>query len=174
MDSRGNIMEVLVTIAQSTADAGSRPELASTALHVIVYRSRSAIAPAGEDAELSRILRDARAKNAGLGVTGALMLYDGWFAQVLEGPQAAVSGLFDRIKSDSRHSGVVVLQSGPAEKRAFDRWAMALVGEHGEPDIPLMASKDGVVAGGAWRTNEAQEDLLAILRKFTRGYGRGS
>ena len=167
-------MEMHVNSTQSTADAGPAPDAASTALHVLVYRSHSAVAPAAEDAELSRILRAARAKNAGLGITGALMLYDGWFAQVLEGPQAAVSALFDRIKSDPRHTGVEVLQSRPADKRAFDRWAMALVGEHGDPDIPLMASGDGVAAGGAWRTSAAQEDLLGVLRQCTRGYGRGS
>lgn len=47
-------------------------------------------------------------------VSGALMLYDGWFAQVLEGPQAAVEALYAKIKQDARHATVRLYEATTA------------------------------------------------------------
>ena len=154
--------------------AHTPPHLAATPLYMLVYRSHSLVAPERTDTELAHILRGARAKNAALDVTGALMLYDSWFAQVLEGPEQAVLALFERIKADHRHNGVEVLEQGLTPARAFQRWAMAHVGEHGNPDIPMMAVGDTVSPAAAWRPNAEQEKLLVQLRQATRGYGRGS
>ena len=155
-------------------DTSEARPVAAQPLHVLLYRSHSLVPKADTDAELARILRGARANNAALGVTGALMLYDNWFAQVLEGPTGAVRALYGKIKLDPRHNGVELMHEGGAAQRAFERWAMAHVGEHGDPDIPLMAVGDHVAPAAAWRTNDAQEALLGQLRQATRGYGRGS
>ena len=164
-----------MTSSQSPAThAGTAPRVSAGPLYVLVYRSHSLVPAAHADAELANILRGARAKNAKLDITGALMLYDNWFAQVLEGPEHAVVGLFDRIKADKRHNGVEVLDQGVTPARTFERWAMAHVGEHGSPDIPMMAVGDKVAPAAAWRPSVEQETLLAQLRQATRGYGRGS
>ena len=77
--------------------------------------------------------------------------YDG-FAQVLEGPQAVVEARYARIKADSRHEAVRVNKAAPAPRRRFGKWAIAVVAEHHEPDMPMVATTG---------------DLM-------RGYGRGS
>ena len=89
------------------------PIAATQALYALAYRSHSLVPTARADHELANILRVARVNNASRGVTGALLLYDGWFAQVLEGPEAAVRALFDRIAEDKRHNGVELLDQGP-------------------------------------------------------------
>ncbi len=102
-------------------------------------------------------------------------MYDNWFAQVLEGPQEAVERLYDRIKIDPRHDTLDVREAHQVETRAFARWAMANVGEHGEVDIPLTTTAAGIVEGGVRKTaTPEQEQVLGILRDLTRGYGRGS
>ena len=126
-----------MTNLQSDVKAAPAPSAGIGQVHVLIYRSHSLVQPAETDHELSHILRTARARNASLGITGALMLYDNWFAQVLEGPEGAVKSLFARIEADKRHNSVEVLEQGPADKRAFERWAMAHVGEHGEEKINL-------------------------------------
>ena len=163
-----------MTNLQSDVKAAPAPSAGIGQVHVLIYRSHSLVQPAEIDHELSHILRTARARNASLGITGALMLYDNWFAQVLEGPEGAVKSLFARIEADKRHNGVEVLEQGPADKRAFERWAMAHVGEHGEADIPMMAVGDHVEAAAPWRSDAGQEERLTQLRQATRGYGRGS
>lgn len=167
--------EERLTSSQSPAQHETAARAVATEpLYVLAYRSHSVMTPEQADVELASILRAARAKNAALDITGALMLYDNWFAQVLEGPEKSVRALFERIKGDKRHTSVEILEQGPTPARAFARWAMAHVGEHGNPDMPVMAVGDKLVPAASWRPTEEQEALLAQLRQATRGYGLGS
>ncbi len=140
----------------------------------LIYRSHSRIPDVTERQELGNILRTARANNAASGLTGALLLYDRWFAQVLEGPQDSVMAVFDRIRADTRHDAVEIREQSPAAPRLFTRWAMANVGEHHEPDTPLTATRDGIAEGAPFVPTPAQDAVLAVLRDLTRGYGRGA
>lgn len=143
----------------------------------LIYRSQSLLTGSGlvdQQDQLADILRVARANNAGLSVTGALVLYDDWFAQVLEGPEHAVNRLFDKIKTDARHTKVALDQTQPVTSRLFGHWAMAMVAEHHQPDMPLVATTGGLSQGAPWRVSPDQEKVLTRLRDLTRGYGRGS
>lgn len=158
------------------SDTTTATQVAATGTaYRLIYRSHSLL-PAGSQgqAELADILKGARLKNSALGITGALMLYDDWFAQVLEGPQPAVEGLFAKIKADPRHDAVRLNEAGPAAKRLFEKWAMAIVAEHHEPDMPMVATTGGLAQGAPWRVSLEQEAVLTRLRDMTRGYGRGS
>ena len=147
----------------------------------LIYRSRSLLPPDGAGGGsdhggkgLADILRVARSKNDSLGVTGALMLYNGWFAQVLEGPRDAVETLFAQIRADTRHDSVRLDQAETVPKPIFDKWAMAIVAEHHEPDLPLVATEGGLAQGAPWKVTLPQEAILTRLRDLTRGYGLGS
>ena len=150
-----------------------RPAEAGTTFRLI-YRSHSLIPEPEGDEELGRILRVSRANNVSRNVTGALMYYDNWFAQVLEGSEESVRSLFDRIKADARHDAVQVSDQGEVGGRVFARWAMAHVGEHGSPDIPWTSTRTGVAEAAAWSPDAAQEAVLSRLRDLTRGYGIGA
>ncbi len=143
----------------------------------LVYRSRSLLpegSGAGEQG-LAEILRVARTNNRKLGITGALVLYEHKqrFAQALEGPEADVKALLARIKADPRHDNVEVCEAEMVAAQLFNRWAMALVVEHGEPDVPLVATSGGISEAAPWRVTPEQESVLTQLRDLTRGYGRG-
>jgi hypothetical protein len=140
----------------------------------LLYRSHSRIADANENAELGRILRASRNNNGASGVTGALMFYDHWFAQVLEGPKAAVRALFEKIAADPRHDAVEIHDERTVDARVFSRWAMAHVGEHGHSDIPMTATSTGVAEAAGWSPTAEQESVLRTLRDLTRGYGIGA
>lgn len=163
-------------------DAVTNAELASanvttTAPEVVyrlIYRSKSKIPAEKLDAELGNILRTARANNASLGITGALLYYEGWFAQTLEGSEKAVRALYAQIEKDLRHSSVHLCEESGAKPRTFSRWAMAMVGEHGHPDIPLAATTNGITEAASRNTTQEQEKILTIMRDTTRGYGLGS
>jgi hypothetical protein len=68
-------------------------------------------------------------RNAHDGITGALAVGSGWFAQVLEGPVHALIPCFDRILSDPRHADARVLSFEPTDLRQFADWSMACPGE---------------------------------------------
>ena len=140
----------------------------------LIYRSHSKIASPVMREELGKILRVARKNNAASGVTGVLMYYDDWFAQALEGPGDAVHAIFAKIKADDRHNSIEIKTDEPVTTRVFARWAMASVGEHGDKDTPLMPSAGGVTEGEEWKPTPEQEEVLAVLRDSSRGYGRGA
>ena len=150
--------------------------VSADAVFRIVYRSRSRsrIEPARSGLALSDILGVARSKNTALGITGALALYQDWFAQVLEGAAARVRALFAPIGSDGRHGSVQVTEQLGGVRRTFPRWAMAHVGEHGQPDEPQLATPEGTATAAPWRLSDEQEKVVAERRNLTRGYGIGS
>ncbi|WP_203075095.1 BLUF domain-containing protein [Falsiroseomonas ponticola] len=99
-------------------------------LFALSYVSR-AVEPDMES--LLRVARavavDAGVRNGLASITGALCVGDGCFAQVLEGPGAAVLDTFDRILADPRHQEVRLLEFIPIACRRFAGWSMAFSGE---------------------------------------------
>jgi hypothetical protein len=75
--------------------------------------------------DVDELVRAARNNNARMGVTGALFFERGRFFQVLEGERSALVPLFDRIRSDDRHSNVQLLIEDDLESRQFGSWSMA-------------------------------------------------
>lgn len=104
----------------------------------LVYAS-SAVGALGAS-DLAQIVRTSRANNAEVGVTGALVYHDGNVMQVLEGPPEAVASVYERVRADRRHRGVLTLYQGPAERRAFPDWSMGLL----RPDDVPEADRAGV------------------------------
>lgn len=85
----------------------------------------SSVTRAASDERVGEILATSRRNNAAAGVTG-LLLYDGKrFLQALEGSETAVSTIYERIKRDTRHRGIVLLSSKIVETRSFGEWSMA-------------------------------------------------
>jgi len=77
------------------------------------------------DEEIDEIARQAAERNASLDVTGVLFASGGLFVQVLEGPEEAVSQLFDAISADSRHRDVLQLDlEEEVHERLFPEWSM--------------------------------------------------
>jgi hypothetical protein len=95
------------------------------AMKTLVYSSVSAEVPS-VDTVLS-ILRTARAANKQDGIHGILLVADRLFMQVLEGPEAAVDRLMEKIYRDPRHSCIVpwLVEVHPERPPMFDDWSMA-------------------------------------------------
>lgn len=132
----------------------------------LVYKSVSTI-PTNDAEQLGEIFNTARQHNKQKGITGALMVSNGNFAQTLEGEEEHVRELFDRIREDSRHTDVVELTAAGGQPRLFGRWAMAKVSEDGQPDIRLLSNpKHGkiVEAGAGNKQGDEQEAHLSVMR----------
>jgi Sensors of blue-light using FAD len=114
-------------------------------MHRLVYYSANRIVGSAEEvtAQIEQILATSRRNNEKVGVTGALMFSEGFFGQVLEGPEAAVEATFERIQRDPRHGDVSLLDFQSIEKRHFDNWSMAFVG----PSISFAFERIGLSTG---------------------------
>ena len=98
------------------------------ALQSLLYISESAIELGKEQTEIKRILATAHAFNPSVGITGALVFTGTHFAQVIEGEEAAVSGLIASIARDNRHAHLNIVTRDPLTTRRFPDWSMAYNG----------------------------------------------
>ncbi|HEY0815930.1 MAG TPA: BLUF domain-containing protein [Pseudonocardia sp.] len=137
----------------------------------LIYRSHNRIPFDQRKAELGSIFSVARSTNAKLGVTGALLTFEDWFVQALEGDEDVVRELYGRISKDARHERVVELESKMVDTRVFARWAMARVADDGEHDIPLLtnAAKGGITPAAPRPTTPEQDVLLDFMRRSITG-----
>jgi hypothetical protein len=134
----------------------------------LMYRSRSCIPPEDRKVAHGELFSRARSNNKQRHICGALLVSDDCFVQVLEGDEAAVRALFARISRDPRHDSVTLLDAGPVDEPVFARWAMAEVAAEGEPDIPLIAHRDGISPAASRGTTPAQERVLDVMRDAAR------
>ncbi len=88
----------------------------------LIYTSHSKIA-FSED-ELLQLLKVVRDRNKNLGVTGMLLYANRKFIQALEGEEAVVRDLFEKIRTDERHQHVVQVMEGKSDERIFKNWSM--------------------------------------------------
>lgn len=94
----------------------------------LLYVSRSLIAPNRLQNEIDSIVRAAILRNDAAEVTGAMLFTGARFAQVLEGPEAAVIEIMGSIERDRRHKTIITLAQGPIARRRFADWSMAYSG----------------------------------------------
>lgn len=97
--------------------------------------------PLGQDG-LQRLLAKSQANNHRCGLTGMLCLWNGVFAQCLEGEIEDIKATFARIEADHRHTEVRVLGLFDVPRRAFGRWTMQLVDlDHDDSPHAFVRSK---------------------------------
>jgi len=91
-------------------------------LHEVLYAST--LAPESPVKVVSQIAAQARRANEASGITG-LLIFDGMrFCQQIEGPREEVLALIQRIRLDSRHTGMEILHQGSLEARRFRRFSL--------------------------------------------------
>ncbi|MDM7892827.1 BLUF domain-containing protein [Curtobacterium caseinilyticum] len=81
------------------------------------------------DDDLAALLAQSRRANAENDITGVLLFRNGYFLQLLEGPDQAVRAKMDTIKHDDRHTKVTVLTEELIEERQFPEWTMGYPAE---------------------------------------------
>jgi hypothetical protein len=83
-------------------------------LFQILYVSR--LVSASDFVAVKDIVAVSRRTNPERGITGALLFDGEYFGQLLEGSEAEVTKLMQRIEADPRHGTLTVLFRGPAEE----------------------------------------------------------
>ena len=96
----------------------------SRTLHRLIYASRITIPAIDLHEEVGQLIQVSIARNREVAISGLLLVHQGCFLQVLEGPAEAVLTTYGRISDDPRHSDAKVLGAGPAPDRAFGDWNM--------------------------------------------------
>lgn len=91
-------------------------------MHTLIYLS--AASKFFSDEELIDILKKSRLNNSGQDITGLLLYHEGSILQVLEGEKETIQNLYNKIKNDPRHKGVIKLLDHEIKERSFADWSM--------------------------------------------------
>ncbi len=140
-----------------------------TILIRLIYASK--VSPNFGPMDLRDILDKSRRNNIEKGITGLLVMADGYFFQALEGDRQNVNQVYAKILRDSRHSNSVILSSAEIEKRQFIEWSMGYV-LRTEKNRPLFLSysADKYFAPFSMRSPTA-ESLLGEIGNYARQLG---
>jgi hypothetical protein len=94
-------------------------------LHRLIYVSRQIPEPGVDlDQQVEAILHASIRNNREVGITGLLLVHQGWFIQALEGSAQAVTETYLHLFDDPRHENLQVLIRGSVEGREFGDWNM--------------------------------------------------
>lgn len=87
---------------------------------------------------LKELTEVANKNNKRLAITGCMVYASGYFLQLLEGEDAAVEMLYQKITKDPRHKGTKVLlnQEVDEAKRLFPNWFMTSFNVDTRADFP--------------------------------------
>lgn len=145
---------------RSQPETGTPPAArTSTPFATLCYQSRSKARPSEDD--LAELVDHARERNRQFGVTGMLVHQGDRFFQWLEGPSAALEGLWSSIRRDERHGDIQLLGKGITSIRLFSEWDLSFLhrGDDDPPAVgdaaaPTPVESDPVDASGVARLAE--------------------
>lgn len=125
--------------------------------------------------ELRELLTKSRANNTKLGVTGMLLYKDGSFMQVLEGEEAVIRALADKIHEDPRHKSMLTLYKGQSPERQFADWSMGFQNLN-SPEVAHIPGYSSFLSvpltDEAFRSNPGRAmKLLLIFHKNAETHG---
>lgn len=119
--------------------------------------------------EIGKILAACEKNNPSLGITGVLLYSDTKFVQLVEGDAKSISGLYDKIKMDTRHSKPMMISYGPVKEKSFPSWHMGAKSFSGnEIDFKSEISEDDKAVFDNLLKGEPEsgKKVLTLLKKF--------
>jgi hypothetical protein len=119
--------------------------------------------------DIEELLFQIREKNKRLAITGVLLLLQGKFVQYIEGKATEIDKVYDKIKHDTRHNELLLLDTGEIESRQFKDWSMAYkkVGDE-EVKAILGHTKLNLDDLFLFPTTEKTHPVLKVLYNFTQ------
>jgi hypothetical protein len=116
--------------------------------------------------QLHAIHQQASGNNQLIGISGLLLYKSGTFLQYLEGEQHSVLALFDKIKFDPRHTGIIEIVSGEVDNRNFADWSMGFKNMDLVDDfLPYQQYLDRNLNFRSF--SKGSEDAYLFIRTFT-------
>lgn len=91
-------------------------------MHTLIYLSASSSLFSHDD--IIQILQTSRTNNEQLDITGLLLYHEGSILQILEGEKERLYTLYNKIRLDRRHKGVIKMIDSPINERSFGDWSM--------------------------------------------------
>lgn len=121
------------------------------------------------EAEIEKILSACKKNNPPLEVTGVLLYSDTKFIQMVEGEAKVITGLYDKIKLDNRHSNAMMISYGPIKEKSFPSWHMGarkITGSQVDFKTDITKEDQAVFNSLLNGQEENGTKVLGLLKKF--------
>jgi hypothetical protein len=133
----------------------------------LLYVSRSNLELPRQRAEVDAIVAESQARNATMGVTGALVFTERLFAHYLEGAHEALDILLESIRRDQRHRDLAIVYQEVIPARRFDTWELAYAG----PSTFVAGNVWPLIDGGPPAPQrKAAERLIKLMSQFVEAH----
>jgi hypothetical protein len=116
------------------------------------------------ESELNELVEVSRRNNKKYGITGAMLCLENAFIQVIEGEDAAISRLLDKLHTDTRHQNIRILSDKLAQVRNFQNWSMGIV-KAAEVDRPQVL-EELRLASTAKNGLEDRSNIMPVSQTF--------
>ena len=119
--------------------------------------------------EIEKILASCKKNNPPLNISGVLLYNDTKFIQLVEGDAKVITGLYDKIKLDNRHSNCMMISYGPIKEKSFPSWHMGtrnLAGTDVEFKTDISTEDRSIFNSILSGKEENGQKVLALLKKF--------
>ncbi|NYZ61768.1 BLUF domain-containing protein [Luteimonas deserti] len=120
-------------------------------------------------ADMIRLLLESRSRNARRGISGMLLMRDGLFMQLLEGPAPDVDALFARISVDPRHCEVQLVTRTERDTPLLSHWRMAWAEAPVDAAGPAFSGLDTDARALEVLEAAGREPIALTMRAFLRG-----
>ena len=138
----------------------------------LVYRSQLTIPPEERGAQIASILEASRRKNNDRQVTGALLIWQDYVVQTLEGQEDVVRGLYSKIADDARHEAVTLLEAQDVEGRNFPKWSMARISDMDQPNgIPMLSNNVDEIGQSPDYERRESDPVITAMRGYAEPRG---
>ncbi|AUC77252.1 BLUF domain-containing protein [Olleya sp. Bg11-27] len=87
--------------------------------------------------DLLDLLHDSRAFNTMDNISGVLMHKNGLFLQIIEGKSKDLENLIERLRRDTRHNNLKIIDDQLVEDRIFANWSMGCA-DFDDPTLSLI------------------------------------
>lgn len=118
------------------------------------------------DQDMASILNTAQSNNHERYLTGFLLHNGSNFMQALEGEEAEVHEIYQKILEDDRHHGVVQILGENIQERAFPDWAMSYYRVDDPGSASMVARHDDPV--DSLLPEGMPRELLHMFTRFMR------
>ena len=114
------------------------------------------------------ILKDSLRWNFDHQITGVLYYEDGYFGQIIEGPENFIQETFEKISKDPKHSVKRILEKRKIEERLFPNWSMQFFGAD---DILKLVP---ILHGSLSNYDTESSKIIDAMRKISTANSNGS
>jgi hypothetical protein len=119
--------------------------------------------------EIEKILASCKQNNPPLNITGVLLYSEAKFIQLVEGEAKVIMSLYDKIKSDPRHSNAMMISYNPIKEKSFPSWHMG-TRDISKTDVQFktdISAEDKKVFTEILRgKEESGQKVLNLLKRF--------